>query len=214
MLKGLRTKLSGRYTMQGKINKYVFFLLTAFFLQHICSAQDTLSKITFYGDKDPYQKCIGKEFEKLNRWYRTGIKHGLFYMYDLVDNNNKLVSENDTLYLINSHLYHVVSPNVYGKVSMIIIPYNDSIFAFIGLNCCKKRHNVEDVVRWVLNNFKNVNNSTLCNIRQYYIFHPNIPTDPQGSIPKCELRCLRHLSQNNIIHYRKPKIIFRGNKRR
>lgn len=188
-----------------------FFVLVVLFLQHFCSAQDTLSTITFYGEKDFYQNCIGEEFVKINNRYRTGIRHGLYCIYDLVFEDNKLESENDTLFFVNRHIYHVVSPSVYGKVSMIIVPYDDTVFAFVGLNCCKKKHDVEDVIHWVVNKFPNVAPSTLANIRNYYVFHPNIPTDPQGTTPKCELRCLRHPSHRHY-HYRQPEIVCRSRK--
>lgn len=208
MQKELRRKHLERFTMQNKGLTSIPLLFILFFLLHFCSAQDTLSKITFYGEKDSYQRCIGKEFVRLNRSYRTGIKFGLYYMYDLVFTDNKLTSENDTLYLMDKHIYHVVSPSVYGKVSMIIIPFDGGLFAFIGLNCCKKKHDVEDVVRWVSDNYPDVDHSTLENIRNYKAFHPNIPIDPQGSTPICEWRC-RHRQSQKRYHYRKPKIIFR-----
>ena len=196
--------------MPNKFLTILFFWLICFSLQHVCPAQDTLSKMMFYGEGDLYKKCIDKEFVKLNKSYRTGIKRGLYYIYDLEDLNNKMVSENDTLYLVNRHIYHVVSPSVYGKVSMIIIPYDGSLFAFIGLNCCKKKHDVKDVIRWVSDNYPEVDHSTLENIRNYKTFHPNIPIDPQGSTPICERRCRHRLSQKRY-HYRKPKILFRSN---
>ena len=76
-------------------------------------AQDTISKMTLYGDENVYQKKIHKEFVKVNKLYRTGIRHGLYYVYDIVDTSNKLSSEKDTLYFVNKHIYYVVSPSVY-----------------------------------------------------------------------------------------------------
>ena len=193
--------------MLNKNYRRILFFLFVFFMQHLCWSQDTLSKMTFYGNRDRYQKVIDREFKKLNKRYRTGIKHGLYYVYDIKDTNNKMTSEQDTLLFVNEHIYHVASPSVYGKVSMIIIPFNGSIFAFIGLNCCRKKHNIEDVVHWVGKNMQDIDYSTIEKIRRYYTFHPNIPIDPQGRVPKCEYKCYGfpiHKTNN----YRKPKRIY------
>lgn len=205
----LKIKRLEKFPMQNKGQTGIFTVIIVLFLQYFCVAQDTLSTISFYGGRDSYQKCISKEFAKTNRRYRTGIRHGLYYMYDLNSTDNKLVSEYDTLFLIDKHIYHVVSPSVYGKVSMIIIPHNGILFAFVGLNCCRKIHDVEDVIRWVSDNYPDVDHSTLENIRNYKTFHPNIPMCPQGSTPVCEWKCRHHLSQKRH-HYKKPNIIFRG----
>ncbi|MBP5400992.1 MAG: hypothetical protein J6Y35_05115 [Bacteroidales bacterium] len=174
-------------------------------------AQDTLSRMTLYGYRDSYKESIDKEFIKLNKIYRTGIKHGIYYIYDLGDTDNKLTSEHDTLLFLNEHIYHVVSPRVSGRVSMIIIPSNDIVAAFIGLNCCKKRHSVEDVIYWVKDRFQNVSDSMIEGIRNYQAFQPNTLIDPQeGSTPKCERRCIRPPSHTRY-HYKKPKIIHRKN---
>lgn len=195
--------------MPNKDFRVFAFLIIIFSLCHFCLAQDTLSRMTFYGNKNSYQKVLDKEFVKINIQYRTGIKHGLYYVYDLVDTSNKLTSEYDTVLFVDKHIYHVVSPSVYGKVSMIIIPYNGNMFAFIGLNCCKKKHDVEDVIIWVENNLQNVDHSTLERIRNYYVFHPNIRMDPQESMPICEFRCRHHPSHKHD-HYKKPKILYRS----
>ena len=204
--KGLQIRLSRKFIMPNKNLTFAVLIIIVFSLPYYCYAQDTLSKMTLYGNKDSYKKSIDKEFIKLNNMYHTGIRHGIYYMYDIVDIDNRLTSEYDTLLFLNEHIYHVVSPSVYGKVSMIIIPYNDTLFAFIGLNCCKRKHDVEDVIHWVLDHYQNVDYSTLENIRNYKNFHPNIPIDPQGSTPICEWRC-RHNPSKTRYHYRKPKII-------
>ena len=186
----------------------IVFLIIVFSVQCSCLAQNILSKMTLYGPRDSFQKCIDKEFRDINKKYRTGIKHGLYCMYDIENDDNRLTSEHDTLLFIDKHIYHVVSPSVYGKVSMIIIPYNDTIYAFIGLNCCRKKHHVEDVVHWVKNRFQNVKQPTIDAIRNYYLFHPNVAIDLQGKMPKCERNCDHH-SPHEICRYKKPKIIHR-----
>ena len=191
-------------------NLTCFLIIVVVCLQNFCMAQDTISKMTLYGDENVYQKKIHKEFVKVNKLYRTGIRHGLYYVYDIVDTSNKLSSEKDTLYFVNKHIYYVVSPSVYGKVSMIFIPYEGNMYAFIGLNCCKHKHVIEDVIFWVGKNFQNVDNSIFEKIKNYDIFHPNIAIDPQGKIPICERKCL-HYSSHKHYHYKKPKVLYRSN---
>lgn len=195
--------------MQGKYLIILIILCRFFLSSHFCSAQDTISKMINFGDKDCYQKAIDKAFVKLNKKYGV-ISHGVYVIYDLVDTNNKLIFENDTLLLIDRHIYHVVSPWVNEKVSMIIVPYAGNIFSFSGLNCCRKIHDIEDVVHWVKNNIKDIDDVTLERIRNYQLYQLKIMMDPQGSISQCEFRCLNNtlFKQHKHPHIKKPKVIY------
>ncbi len=179
-----------------------------FYIPHFCLAQDTLSEMTMLGDWDCYRKSMDKAFDKMNRRYRLG-RHETYVVYDLVDTSNRMITEKDTLLLVNKHVYHVVSPWVYSKVSMIVVPFEGELFAFLGLNCCEGGHNVEDVLHWMGNNLQNVDDNTLERIRNYRLFHPNLKMDPQGSIPECEYRCkdCQSEKQQRHDHFKKPKRI-------
>ena len=192
-------------------NKIIFLFLCVFCnSSYLCCAQDTLSKITRYGDKDCYAKCIDKEFHKMNRKYGI-VSHGVYIVYDLVDTNNKMISEQDTLFLVDNHIYHIVSPWMCEKISMIVIPYNGEMNAFLGLNCCRYIHNVEDVVHWLKNSNQNINDILIDRIRNYYIYHPTLVLDPQGSIPQCESECKNDslFKLQDINHFTPPKKICR-----
>lgn len=195
--------------MHGKYLISLIILCFFLLMTQLCSAQDTISKMVKDVNIDCYQKAIEKAFLKLNRKYGI-VSRGVYTVYDLVDTNNKMVFENDTLFLIDKHIYHVVSPWAYEKVSMIIVPYAGSIFSFVGLNCCKKTHCVEDVVHWVKNNIKDIDSVTLERIRNYQLFQLKIAMDSQGSISRCEYRCIDNPSfkQHKRSHTKKPKVIY------
>ena len=92
------------------------------------------------------------------------------------------------------------------KVSILMIPINGDLIFFKGMNCCKPIHTLEDALSWISSHFSNMEHDILNNIMNYKNFHPNIPIDPQGSIPKCELPCkAKDKTYGNSTH--KPPMI-------
>lgn len=170
-------------------------------------AQDTLSVMTFYNQADVYKKCIEREYHNINKHYKIGAKHGLIFIYDLTAPANRMVSEDDTVHIINNHIYHVVSPGVYTKVSILMIPKDGDLIFFEGLNCCKPIHSLEDALCWLSSHFSNIDHYVLKNIMNYKDFHPNVPIDPQGSTPKCELPCKSKVKIHRKSAHKSPKII-------
>lgn len=193
--------------MQNRINYRISYILLSFFIiVHFSScAQDTLSMISFYCKYDKYKKTIRKVYCDMNRHYKTGVKHGLFYIYDLSMPDNRLTKEEDTILVVENHIYHVVSPSVYAKVSIIMIPTDRNLVFFEGLNCCRPIHTIEDAVFWLTNTFPSIDSSTLKNVVNYKEFHPDVPIDPQGSFPICET-CCKEKSMRIRIKNKSPRI--------
>lgn len=194
--------------MQNRVNHRIsYILLVLVIIVHFSScAQDTLSMISFYSKYDNYKKNIRKVYCDMNRHYKTGVKHGLFCIYDLSTPKNRLTKEEDTIFVVENHIYHVVSPSVYAKVSIIMIPTDRNLVFFEGLNCCKPIHTVEDAVFWLMNRFPNIDSVTLKNVVNYKEFHPDIPIDPQGSFSICET-CCKEKSMRIKIKNKPPRIL-------
>lgn len=85
-----------------------------------------------------------------------------------------------------------------------MIPSNDIIFFFEGLNCCHKIHNLLDVQSWLDLDVSLYEDTILDErVRNYERYYAGQSIDPQGSTPYCEWRC-RKVSKETT-HTKEPK---------
>ena len=90
------------------------------------------------------------------------------------------------------------------KVSIVMVPENDTLYFFSGLNCCKPIHRVSDVLEWCLKHSSCRDAALLLRVSNCLSYYQATPIDPQGSVPLCECGC-KNLHPRGNIPYKKPK---------
>ena len=127
-----------------------------------------------------------------------------FFAFDLSDTTNYLSDESDTLIIIDHHIYYIVTPSFYERVSIVMIPDHDSLYFFSGLNCCKPIHRVSDILEWLSIQYDYMDEAVLERVRDCLSYYQAIPVCPMGSVPQCECRGEKvPLAEKNS--YKKPK---------
>ena len=157
---------------------------------------DTLLKnIDTIYNREKVLERINERLYKLNRYYSNTCKwrnsssfNFLYFIYDLTDTSNVFRGKDiQNAVFLDKHIYHIAANPTYCKVSMIIIPFEEKLYFFEGLNCSKKIHKIEDVLYWIENNYtEKLGESELERIINYQKYHKSVATDPMGSCPKCE----------------------------
>lgn len=174
--------------------------------RHHIQAEKT--RITFYQMENPYYKAIHEEYYRVLKHYHlyhnVGNRPWKFYAFDLTDTTNVLVEESDTLFIFDNHIYYIVTPSLYEKVSIMAIPVNETMYFFSGLNCCKPIHRVSDVLEWLSTQNNCTDKFLLERVGNCLSYYQAIPIDPQGSVPYCECSCKSSRS-NQDNTYKKPK---------
>ncbi|MBR4136451.1 MAG: hypothetical protein IKU03_08620 [Bacteroidales bacterium] len=188
--------------------KHLFLALSLVLLCLVGSAQTERARISFGQAENPYYKAMQKEYYRVLRHYHIGHNfRGLpwrFFAFDLSDTTNYLSDKSDTLIIIDHHIYYIVTPSFYEKVSIVMIPNNESLYFFSGLNCCKPIHHVSDILEWLSMQYDHVDGAVLERVRNCLSYYQAIPVCPMGSVPQCE--CTRSnvpLAEKN--HHKKPK---------
>lgn len=174
----------------------------------VCNAQAEKARITFFQMENSYYEAIHEEYCRVLKHYHiyhnVGNRPWKFYAFDLTDTTNVLVEEFDTLLVFDNHIYYIVTPSLYEKVSIVMVPENDTLYFFSGLNCCKPIHRVSDVLEWCLKHSSCRDAALLLRVSNCLSYYQATPIDPQGSVPLCECGC-KNLHPRGNIPYKKPK---------
>lgn len=188
--------------------KHLFLAISLVVLCFVGSAQTERARISFCQAENPYYKAMQKEYYHILRHYH--INHFFrgwpwrFFAFDLSDTTNYLSDKSDTLIVIDNHIYYIVTPSLYEKVSIVMIPKNESLYFFSGLNCYRPIHRVSDILEWLSLQNDNVDETVLERVRNCLSYYQTVPVDPQGSVPLCECRGKKvPLAEKNS--YKKPK---------
>lgn len=168
--------------------------------------QSIITKIKFEDIRkkgnNVYADIITKEFYNTLKTYKVYklYPHGIFLANDLSDTTNQLVKQDDTLKITNGHIYHIYAPFTYHKVSIIMIVQDDSLFFFKGLNCCRPKHTLSDVLYWVStrqNNFDRIVFDRIANYNHYYY---GIPIDIPGAFCECSNKSIHSKKKHKKPH--------------
>ena len=172
----------------------------------LCLAQSEKASITFFQMDSPYYKAMSKEYHRTLKHYHFHYNFchqpWKFYAFDLTDTTNVLTKESDTLRVIDSHIYYIVTPSLYEKVSIVMVPLNQNLYFFSGLNCCKPIHRVADVTEWLSIQNENMDATLLERVKNCLSYYQAIPIDPQGKVPRCECNCN---PSHSGCSFKKPK---------
>jgi hypothetical protein len=153
-------------------------------------AQNLIAKITFETIRmkgiNGCADVITKEFYNTLKMYGVYkfYPNGIFLANDLSDTTNQLIGVNDTLEIIDGHVYHIYAPLTYEKVSIIMIAQQESLFFFKGLNCCKPKHNLSDVLYW-MHSQPNFDDTVFSRVDNYYLYYSGISVDISGAFCEC-----------------------------
>ena len=183
-------------------------IMMLFVLCNVCYAQSEKAGITFSQKDNPYYKAIYKEYYRTLKHYHLyyNICHlpWRFFMFDLTDTTNVLTEESDTLSIVDNHIYYIVTPSLSEKVSIVMVPINEMLYFFSGLNCCKPIHRISDIEHWLSLQDFSMNETLMYRVRNCLSYYNSIPTCPMGSVPSCECGC-----KNTLIDkqhkYKKPR---------
>ena len=155
---------------------------------HVSAQRDkaVLARTTF-DRENPYIATIYREMRQMSRHYHTFYNRQLLLIVDLCDTSNHIENWQDTLSVIDQHVYHIASGIVYDRVSVLMVPCGGHLYFFEGLNCTRYRHRTEDVVQWMIQNFDGQPTDELLHrVRHYDDYYHGVAIDPQGSKSYCE----------------------------
>ena len=159
----------------------------------VCFAQSEKARIAFYQMDNLYYKAISKEYHRTLKHYHVYYSFchhpWKFYAFDLTDTTNVLAKESDTLRIIDSHIYYIVTPSLYEKVSIVMVPIDQTLYFFSGLNCCRPIHRVRDVIEWLSMRNESTDAACMERVKNCLSYYQAIPVDPQGKTPRCECDC-------------------------
>lgn len=189
--------------------KRAFFVALVIVLYAVAGAQTEKTRFTFFQTDNPYYKAVQKEYYQTLRHFHICYSfRGLpwrFFAFDLSDTTNTLVKVADTLRVVDNHIYYVVTPSLYQKVSILMIPKDGILYFFSGLNCCKPIHRISDALEWLSKQYDHLDEATLERVRNCLSYYKATPVDPQGSVPQCEWRCRKDGQSTGNNRYKKPK---------
>ena len=182
-----------------------FVVLVAFMC--VGFSQNPITKFTLEDlrkkGNNVYADVINREFHNTLKTYKVYKYYpkGVFLANDLSDTTNHLIGSDDTLKIFNNHVYHIYAPLRSHKVSIIFIPQQEYLYFFNGLNCCKPKHNLSDVLYW-MHTQQTFNSIVFRRVENYNLYYSGISMDTPGSSCECS---------NQRVHpdrrHKKPHLI-------
>lgn len=153
-------------------------------------AQSERARISFFQKENLYYKAIQKEYYRMLKHYHINYQFRgwawRFFAFDLCDTTNYLSHKSDTLIIFDNHIYYIVTPSLYERVSIVMVPPKESLYFFLGINCCKPIHRVSDVLEWLSEQHIAVDEGVAERVGDFLSYYQSVPVDPQGKIPRCE----------------------------
>ena len=110
-----------------------FVVLVAFMF--VGFSQNPITKFTHEDlrkkGNNVYADIVTRNFYNTLKTYRVYKLYpkGIFLANDLSDTTNHLIGSDDTLKIFNNHVYHIYAPLTSYKVSIIMIPQQESLFS-------------------------------------------------------------------------------------
>ena len=172
------------------------FLSTVSFGQEIIEYPN--NEDTLYSRK-PILNTICKKLNRLHKYYlpkysrryKVSTENAYnFYIYDLVDTlNTTRNKDRKCIEFKNNHIYHIGSIRSSFEISVVLILLEGKLYFFEGLNCCKKKQTIEDVITWVEKQIPNkIDEITITRVRNFKKYSLSFYIDTQGKKPLCECR--------------------------
>ena len=157
-----------------------------------------------------YADIVTREFYNTLKAYRVYkfYPQGVFFATDLSDTTNHLIGSDDTLKIFNNHIYHIYAPLTSHKVSIIMIPLQESLYFFNGLNCCKPKHNLSDVLCW-MHTQQNFDSTDFRRVENYNLYYSGISMDIPGAF--CE--CSKQREHSDRRHKKPHQILIQHSKK-